>query len=183
MIKGIKKCYYVSRYTDKSFVTLLTRPSPYLYRDLSRSPLLYIRSFRPLHIVVLTFFSQGFVYSRIQLCQDDSHAWRSSDKQLKDQILRQPGAYATYNTRLNPTLPQAKRSNAPSASQSNSRNPQTFYYHRFNRNETCNPRGCRYMHISICVQLHPSIVCTTSASIAISLKITVRVSLPSTTRS
>lgn len=115
-------------------------------------------------------FHNVFVYSRIQLCQDDAHAWRSPNKHLENQILRtkpvaaQSGAHTPYNTRPN-AQPAAYRGGAPTSSQPNTQFSTMLYCNRYNGGTPCNPLRCRYSHTcNTCGGAHPAMACTTSSS-------------------
>lgn len=116
-------------------------------------------------------FHDVFMYARIQLCQDDPVAWRTPDKDLENQLLKQrpaqtqPGAYQSYNTRPNPALLNPSRGVVSTIIPSNPQNPQVYYCNRFNRGTPCDSRSCRYQHLcSVCGQSHPSITCPTGSS-------------------
>ncbi len=116
-------------------------------------------------------FHEVFVYSRMQLCQDDAHAWRSPNKHLENQVLRtrppatQSGAFTPYNSRPNTAPQQAYRGVTPYPPQAGGRNQQTLYCNRFNRNEPCHERSCRYLHTcNLCGQSHPATACNVNVN-------------------
>ncbi len=133
--------------------------------------MLHIRPLHHLHLQLRASLSRGLRYSRMQLCQDDAHAWRSPNKHLENQVLRtrppatQSGAFTPYNSRPNTAPQQAYRGVTPYSPQAGGRNQQTLYCNRFNRNEPCHERSCRYLHTcNLCGKSHPATACNVNVN-------------------